>query len=117
MKKSLYVVKYKERTIIISRDFAKARGISKKRLKKIRKLHKKRLKIIDRMEKADPKTDKVFLREMLQKLIKLDLKVQKLWNFEKSLSHLQWWRQVPHCNCPNPTFYGVSPSCPVHGFF
>jgi hypothetical protein len=88
----------------------------------IKRLHIFRINTEQKMSALDPVKDKAVLRQLYDKWLNNEHRLQEAWLFPINDNMIRTWN-VPHCHCPksdNEEFYGtefkhVVSGCPIHG--
>lgn len=115
-KDSIYLVKYRDRTLLVSRSLLKAQGKSSE-LNKIKELHKERLEIEHQME-----TRRYPHKELGRAWTEVQYEIQVAWGFPKDIRFHKFW-EIPSCTCPKAEninsypsgYYFYSKDCKIHG--
>ena len=80
-------------------------------------------RVFTHMRTLDPEKDDLYGFALVVERIELEL--QKAWNFPQNKDYHSWWYQTPHCKCPvmdNQDLFGTPYrnmviGCPVHKDF
>lgn len=103
----------------LNKETLKKQKVSIKNILLLKKEYIKKFMIFEKMKATDNKKD---LIELNKKVLKLEFKIQKLWNFPKDANFHRWF-DVPKCSCPKSDNYlalgtkfrHINKNCPIHG--
>ena len=109
--------------VLLNPQLLEAQQVPKHRQNRLIILHDHRIDLTFEMATANKQDikDIVLLRQIANRITKIDFLLQRLWGFTQDIRYHRWF-ELPCCSCPKDVEYGepyidpeIDDNCVLHG--